>query len=285
MPGSNSEKLEALQELGANVRAKREEKGITLESIFERTRIRVENLEGIEAGDFSNFPNIVYIQGFIRTYLNVIGESELYPEFVHWLNYDSNTHIKDGHKGGGGDFAFGPYAPPPEGFKPASRFSLFLVLILIIAGASTYVWYSWNKNGVPSLIRPNAPVKIAPVAATSHDVKKVTSSDVKPAASADVKKPEVKKPAAPVKPSLSIKANDDCWLSIRIGSKVVAQRTIKKGDVITEELTGNARVNFGRPWAVTVIHNGKDLGTPYKSGPRKSQTHYYNVDGKSGKVE
>ena len=48
---------------------RRESLGMTLETVFDRTKIRPEYLRGIEEGDYKNFPEVVYIKGFVRTYL------------------------------------------------------------------------------------------------------------------------------------------------------------------------------------------------------------------------
>ena len=56
-----------LIELGARIRAIREERGLRIDDIVETTRIRKQFLEGIERGDYSEFPGDVYIRGFVRT--------------------------------------------------------------------------------------------------------------------------------------------------------------------------------------------------------------------------
>ena len=45
-----------LIELGARIRAIREERGLRIDDIVETTRIRKHFLEGIERGDYSEFP-------------------------------------------------------------------------------------------------------------------------------------------------------------------------------------------------------------------------------------
>jgi hypothetical protein len=89
----------------------------------------------------------------------------------------------------------------------------------------------------------------------------------------------------PKRPELKIIAADDCWLSIRVGNGKIVDRTLKKGETFTMELTEMTRVSYGRPWAVSVIHNGKDIGTPYKSGTKKPQVNLYYPDGRSGRLE
>ena len=64
-----TERDDALKELGQIITERRENLGMTLETVFDRTKIRPEYLKGIEEGDYRNFPEAVYVKGFVRTYL------------------------------------------------------------------------------------------------------------------------------------------------------------------------------------------------------------------------
>lgn len=58
---------ETLIKLGEELKATREQKDITLQQIFNKTRIDMKFLQAIEAGDFEVMPD-VYIRAFIREY-------------------------------------------------------------------------------------------------------------------------------------------------------------------------------------------------------------------------
>lgn len=60
MPENRENKL---QELGKEIRRRREDLGLSLNDVYEGTKIRTQFLEGIERGDFSEFPGTVYIRG------------------------------------------------------------------------------------------------------------------------------------------------------------------------------------------------------------------------------
>ncbi len=77
-----TERDDALKELGRMVTERRESIGMTLETVFDRTKIRPEYLRGIEEGDYKNFPEIVYVKGFVRTYLKLIGAEDLQDDFM-----------------------------------------------------------------------------------------------------------------------------------------------------------------------------------------------------------
>lgn len=64
---------------GAYLRKKREERGVSLEELAERTKIQLRYLEAIEAGHFHLLPGPAYVRGFLRLYASSVG---LAPEAV-----------------------------------------------------------------------------------------------------------------------------------------------------------------------------------------------------------
>lgn len=277
---AEEQKLNVLYQLGQEIKERREKIGLTLEELHETTHIRADFLESIEAGDYRNLPDTVYTLGFIRTYLKVLNLDEMYPEFAHWLK--KGTRITERKKE-----VFGQYSPPPPGFKLASRFWIFVVLILIIVGFVIYVAYSWGTHGAPDISsratvnEPRTPISIDEKEAErvvkppiSQD--KVSSEPALPIPVVEVQNPE--------KPELKIFALEDCWISVRIGDKN-DQFTLKKGTSYSAALTDVARVTYGRPWVVKVTLNGKDIGSPYTGGTRRTQVNYYSPDGRHGRNE
>ncbi|NLK19099.1 MAG: helix-turn-helix domain-containing protein [Synergistaceae bacterium] len=137
-----------LQDLGKQVRQKREEQGLSLKDVYEGTKIRIQFLEGIEKGDFSEFPGTVYVRGFIRTYLQFIEMEHLWQEYLPVL---SGSIVETAREQQEEEPAIvGKCAPPTKGFKSSSPFWIFVILLLVAFGSSWYVWYTWDQNGVPS---------------------------------------------------------------------------------------------------------------------------------------
>jgi len=62
-----------MKELGQFLKERREEKGITLKDIEEKTKIRKRYLSAIEEGDFDIIPGDVYLRGFLRKYSSCVG--------------------------------------------------------------------------------------------------------------------------------------------------------------------------------------------------------------------
>jgi hypothetical protein len=291
MPASSRE--EALKELGRMARERREDAGLSLEEIYERTRVRLEYLQGIEDGNYRSFPDLVYIKGFVRTYLSVVGAEDLKDEFVTWLNKDEPVRERRLPPTN----VLGNGTSPTKGFKPASHIWLFAILFLVLAGSGYYVWYSWNNNFFNIEIRPfsdgpssplnpgesesgdEIPSQDAPLLAQSSDVP--ASLSILPASQSvvPVSEPELQKP------SLLIRARGDVWMKVTIGERVVYSKTMKSGEGASWDLSAAARVTYGRPNMAEVELNGKSLGLPNPRGSRTSETYSYNPDGTYGKVQ
>jgi cytoskeletal protein RodZ len=61
------------QTLGQRLKAEREEQRLTLEKVFEATRIRVQYLQALEDDDFSVMPSPVQARGYLRNYAEYLG--------------------------------------------------------------------------------------------------------------------------------------------------------------------------------------------------------------------
>ena len=286
MPGLD--RNDALRELGNMAAERREQANMTLEDVYDHTRIRMEYLRGIEAGNYEGFPEPVYIKGFIRTYLRLIGAEDLQADFMAQLDRGQPQRREAAAPN-----LLGNASQAPKGFKPASHLWLFMVLILALAGTGGYVWYAWSNGtfDISNLRWPNF-MQGGPV---STDTQQGAPGSVSPETSgtpenAEPKKEEPKPTPTPTpepkrKSTLSIQALGDVWMSVSIGETPVFNRTLKKGDTAEWELTAPARVRFGRPNMANVTLNGRDLGPANAKGSRKAETYVYRADGTYGKVE
>lgn len=68
-----------MQGIGAVLKRVRLEKGITLEEIADRTKIRVKFLEAIEEENFDVLPGAIYARGFVTSYIKYLGIAD-WPE-------------------------------------------------------------------------------------------------------------------------------------------------------------------------------------------------------------
>ena len=285
-----TDRNEALKELGRVVTERRENAGITLETVFDRTRIRPEYLRGIEEGDYTDFPEPVYVKGFIRTFLKVINAEDLLEDFNAQLDRTENSKASHSHKKENAN-VLGNGSSMPEGFKSASHIGLFIVLIAALIGTGVYVWYAFSSGGIDlknmkffnfsdggenTLTQENnLPADTA--------VSEVVIEDV--VLSEDAVVSEEPEPEPEITPSLEIHAVNDVWLSVSFGdASPVYRRTLKRGEVMRWDLKETARVLFGRPTAAQVILNGEDLGV-VNPRAKKAETYTYSPDGNYRKIK
>ncbi len=64
---------EKLAEMGAEIRARREGLGLSIEEASDRTKIRAKYLRAVEAGDESPAPGTTYFKAFLKTYAMSLG--------------------------------------------------------------------------------------------------------------------------------------------------------------------------------------------------------------------
>ncbi len=282
-----TERDNALKELGKQASERRESIGMTLETVFDRTKIRPEYLRGIEEGDYTGFPEMVYIKGFIRTYLKLIGAEDLQEEFMTQLDRTQGTRKSDNHEHKSDKTAkrknniLGSGSTMPKGFKPASHFWLFLVLVAALVGTAAYVWYAVTYGGLDlknmklfNFSGAGGPMTSGNI---SSDEIVIASEDIGTPVSVDEVVSEEPEPEPT--PSLEIHAVNDVWLSVAFGNaQPIYRRTLKRGEMMKWDLTAPARVSFGRPTAAQVILNGKDLGI-VNPNSRRAETYIYNPDG------
>ncbi len=75
------------QTIGQRLKAEREEQRLTLEKVFEATRIRVLYLRALEADDLSVLPSPVQARGYLRNYAEFLGlDFDAILEEMHALN-------------------------------------------------------------------------------------------------------------------------------------------------------------------------------------------------------
>lgn len=311
-----------LRDLGIRIRQKREELGLSLRDAHEGTKIRTQFLEGIERGDYSEFPGTVYIRGFIRTYLRFLGAEELWESFLPALDGGSTPECT-------GEMVLGTCTPPARGFRPASRFWLFAILMLVVIGSSWYVWYTWNTSDVAPLSMLEEPAngggsgstspgeqpsakdgsaeapaetdrpaavsgeeKVPPAGgAKSPDAVAATppGMTVPPTAAELVGKAVPETPSVPVAApeenkakELVINASADCWVRVQQGTKTLFERTLKSGDRVSFPVEERITVIYGRAGAVTTQWNGEDFGNPGRS--KGVERMFYAPDGTSGRI-
>ncbi|MFO8060258.1 MAG: helix-turn-helix domain-containing protein, partial [Bacillota bacterium] len=87
-----------LEEIGRELRARRESLGLKLEDIQRETKIRSRYLEALEEGDGDSLPAHVYARGILRRYCQQLGMDSrpLLEKFSQWQAKDGEPPLVDG---------------------------------------------------------------------------------------------------------------------------------------------------------------------------------------------
>ena len=122
---------------GEELHARREELGLSIQDVFERTRIPLEYLVALERGRLRSLPNACYAVGFLKTY-------------CHFLELDSQRFVN----------SYRAAARPTGGFfrrkqveisKAPSLWMVDLMTWAAICGVLLFVWFAYS-----AVIRPQA---------------------------------------------------------------------------------------------------------------------------------
>ena len=87
-----------MKEIGATLKEAREEMGVSLEEVAGDLKLRVSQLEDIEAGNLDAFKDVFYLKYFIRDYAKYLGLNyeDMIDEFNEYLfDYTSKISIED----------------------------------------------------------------------------------------------------------------------------------------------------------------------------------------------
>ena len=87
-----------MKEIGEQLKAAREDIGVSIEEVAEDLKIRPSQIENIEAGNSDAFDDVFYLKYFIRDYAKYLGlnKEDLVDEFNEYLfDYTSKLSLDD----------------------------------------------------------------------------------------------------------------------------------------------------------------------------------------------
>lgn len=187
--------------VGARLRQRREELGLTLPELESRTRVRLSFLQSLEEDRFDGFPGDAYLFGFLKSYAEALGlpAAELMAELRSRIGADSGfTEIPP--------LVADPFlAQPTRPRLPLRRLAIAFVAVLSLAGLAFLAWRHgpWHSPGTE--VRQAGPVTESqppiPVAKESAAPEPATVSppEEAPALSVDTAaaQPAAEAPSAP----------------------------------------------------------------------------------------
>ncbi|NCC96266.1 MAG: helix-turn-helix domain-containing protein [Synergistales bacterium] len=275
----------SLQSLGAIVKEEREAKGLTIDYMADKTKIRQAYLIGIESGAMEGFHGNVYKRGFVKCYLESLDMIDLWPYY--------DGLLKDGPSKVDLDATppLGDFTPPTKGFRKGSRKTVFALLLAVIAASG---WYIWSNRDVLKTEVVRIQEEQMEMAQKAKEQKAKEEQERLEAEAAEAARLAVSQDSSVVaavpalseivtsgdegKPVLSVTALKDSWVRITREGERIFGGTLKVGQDMKVEATGRIHVIYGRPETLKVAWNGAEID-PSKEGP--GPVHFlYSSDGK-----
>jgi cytoskeletal protein RodZ len=266
----------------------RESKGLRLEEMAHRYKLRPSFLESIESGSFEDLPEPVYTKTFIKTYAGLLGV-DAGPILARYAKYVEKTMP----------------APPPEAPKKQVRearaenavfdrlgsmggrlgWAVFALVVIVILGI--YVFQDSGERPVqvkptareavkPSEKLPETPPVEAPQAPPVQPPEAAPQQAPAQTAAPEQKKPEAPPPAekkeTPPAPSaagalsLTIEATEAAWVQVKADKTPAVQKLMQSGEKLTTEAKERITIDLGNAGGVQITFQGQSLGSPGKRG-------------------
>lgn len=244
------QQLQKLLELGSQLAALRQEKGLSINEVVLTTRIPGRLLTAIEAGDLSSLPEPVYIQGLIRQFANALS-----------LN---GVELASSFPTGSPKLVFKPrYGYRNRVFLELRPFHLYLLYIFVIVCSVTGLSQSLTQN-IEAKGNDNEPRLQA--STDMSDKKSPTKMvTVRPMVTLVSDRTDAKNNLVQVR----IFVNSQAWIRVVADSKTKFEGVLTQGSQRDWEATGELIVKTNNAGGVVMKVNQeepKQMGKPGRSG-------------------
>ena len=267
---------------GLDLKALREARGLTVNDIYQATRISVVNLELVEKGEFQHLPPPIYTKAYINAYAKlldidakqIIIRYDKYLAAVARAGEEEPCQLTDG-----GGF-FSKRVVITASIMAAFFFAGFFIYSYSnfqVSDAPTVASLSMKSQDSPvEVMKNNSAIENPEIASQAKSVgaaekEQMQAATSVPAAGDDIHKDRDggNKNQSPV-PSdssnpLIIRAKATTWLRIREGSNIPYQILMKPGEQI-ERSAPQFTIDVGNAAGITIEFQGKTTESLGKSG-------------------
>ena len=232
-----AETTESPAGIGAQLRAAREERGLSLEQVAAETRIPQRHLVAIEAGDFGQLPGRTYAVGFSRTYAKMVGLDQDDVAAIVRAELDAQAGEEDYRPA-----SFEPGDPARAPSRALFYFSIFAGLI-VIAGIAMFLRTLFSPAAeLPSLVEQERAEQAA--------AERAAARTGTPAAQAAAQ------PTGPV----VFTAQEEAWVRFYTPQGTLMEALMAPGDSYTVPAdAAQPMLRTGRPDALRVTIGGREV--------------------------
>ncbi len=261
---------------GATLAAAREARGLSVAEAAERLKLSPRQVQALEAEDWGQLPDPVFVRGFVRNYARLVG---LDPQTL-LPAVDGNATVTQ--------TITAPSAGVRLGGSPVARWLLLPLLLVALFVAVVAGLYTWLRQGEQAIV-PMPPVSGL---TTSEAGKALPSPPLEPAVMAPVTEPSpaqanspppparldpmprpapeaaapatpapgdetpAREGASPARVSMRFQPAEDAWIQVVDAKGMRFSKLVRAG--ATEEVSGTPpfRLVVGNAANVNLIYNG-----------------------------
>lgn len=252
--------------IGSELRQAREQRGVSLRDLSERTKVRTSTLRAIEADDWQHLPGGVITRGFLKLYAREVGVdpdgiAERYAALVA-------SAESDGTGEGSAPAGQGParHDRPPGGPSRFARLGVLGALAVLALVAAGYFALR-PPAGAPagSEAGGQAPADVSPAVGEPPAPR---SADAPSGPAASPAQPALPPPAEPPPGPgaasaavlrVDLQATSPCWVSATADGRQVVYRVMDAGERVTIPVTNEAVLRIGIPANLSVSINDRPV--------------------------
>lgn len=226
-----------MQNIGERLREAREEKNLSLDTVYKQTKIYPHVLEALEQDRADIFLNVIYIKGFLKTYAEYLGldSEKLVQEYL-------NSRKKQ------------TPASQPTFAKKTRAFTKLnkLMIVRVVAGLALFLVFIFYFRFVVTRI---------PQSAQQTNRPKVTVKAAKSLPGASLAQERTKEAVLPGAEDLilEIRTKNNCWLRVKCDNQSVFEKTLPKGKTERWRAKEKIELLIGKPEALELFLNGEAI--------------------------
>jgi len=284
-------KTDKMSSYGLYLQSLRVEKGISIEQVAAETRIRAEILRSIEAEDYDNLPDDVFVKGFLQSYAQAIGADsrEVLRRFEARRRAQTPVQALPSIDEAPGQRRLWLTLVWVAALMAGLVGGTFLIYQLVYQGGGTDVHQQQApretegaepaaqptppaapSKAVPSETEPPAvaPPEAAPQAAKPEDAQPQAArkTAVQPPASAQEATQENAAESEAARYKLEIVCDEDTWLKVIVDNAPAEEYFLKPGDKLQLAAKSTYNLLIGNAGGVSLQLDGQPVPVPGKSG-------------------
>lgn len=229
-----------MDSIGAKLRQARKAKNLTLEDVYQKTKIHLNTLKALEEDNFKSIgPS--YVKGFLRLYAKFLG---LNSNEIMGL-YENNFPLEPKPQASKQEDKDSPKTSFPD-IKLKSSFPVLafkvlvvVVIFIVIAGLITFALKKIKKQARP---KAKKSITFVPVSKKNASTKTSLSTPAQ---------------KIPSKINLVLRAKEDTWVQVSIDNHIVFRNVLKRAQVEAWVAKERAELSIGNAGGLDLEVNGK----------------------------